>query len=92
MSSNTVTLTQVNQSIQVEPRGETRTPSLTLVDINFRKVFRRTNRTIEPVFEIHNLMNVATVQSRNTTLGPAYGIAANISRGRMLKFGLNVKF
>ncbi len=92
VSSNTVTLTQVNQSIQVEPRGETRTPSLTLVDMNFRKVFRLEQRTIEPVFEIHNLMNVSTVQSRNTTLGPAYGIAANISRGRMLKFGANVKF
>jgi hypothetical protein len=92
VSSNTVTLTQVNQSVQVEPRGETRTPKLTLVDVNFRKVFRQANRTFEPVFEIHNLMNVATVQSRNTTLGPAYGQAANISRGRMLKFGLNVKF
>ena len=28
VSSNTVTLTQVNQSIQVEPRGETRRPAL----------------------------------------------------------------
>jgi hypothetical protein len=37
-------------------------------------------------------MNVATIQSRNTVLGPAYGQAANISRGRMLKFALNVKF
>ena len=44
------------------------------------------------MFEIHNLVNVSTVQSRNTVLGPAYGQAANISRGRMLKFGANVKF
>ena len=92
VSGNTVTLTQVNQSIQVESRGTTRTPSLTLVDMNLRKIFRTHDRTIEPVFEIHNLMNVATVQSRNSTLGPAYGQAANISRGRMLKFGINVKF
>ena len=92
VSSNTVPLTQVNQSVQVEPRGETRTPSLTLVDMSFRKVFRREHRTIEPVFEVHNLMNVATVQSRNSTLGPAYGLAANISRGRMLKLGLSMKF
>jgi hypothetical protein len=92
VSSNSVALTQVNQSIQVEPRGQTRTPALTLVDLNIRKVFRRADRTIEPLFEAHNLMNVATVQSRNSTLGPAYGIAANISRGRMLKFGINVKF
>jgi hypothetical protein len=92
VSSNTVALTQVNQSIQVEPRGETRTPALTLVDMNFRKILRTGDRTFEPVFEIHNLMNVATVQSRNSVLGPAYGLAANISRGRMLKFGVNVKF
>ena len=92
VSSNTVALTQDNQSIQVEPRGTTQTPALTLVDLNFRKVFRTSERTIEPVFELHNLMNVATIQSRNTVLGPAYGQAANISRGRMLKFALNVKF
>jgi len=92
VSSNTVALTQVNQSIQIEPRGTTRTPSLTLVDMSFRKVFRRAERSFEPVFEVHNLMNVATVQSRNSVLGPAYGQAANISRGRMLKFAMNVKF
>jgi hypothetical protein len=92
VSSNTIALTQVNQSIQIEPRGTTRTPSLTLVDASFRKIFRSGDRSIEPVFEMHNLMNVATIQSRNTVLGPAYGRAANISRGRMLKFAVNVKF
>ena len=92
VGSNTVALTQVTQSIQVEPRGTTQTPALTLVDMSVRKVFRRTERTIEPVFEVHNLMNVATIQSRNTVLGPAYGQAANIARGRMIKFALNVKF
>jgi hypothetical protein len=82
----------VSQSIQVEPRGETRTPSLTLADVSFRKVLRMKDRTFEPVFEVHNLMNVATVQSRNAVLGPSYGVAANISRGRLLKFAVNVKF
>jgi len=92
VSRDTVTLTQVNQSIQVGPRGEIRLPTLTLADMSLRKVFRFNQRTIEPLFEVHNLMNVATIQSRNSTLGPAYGRPANISRGRMLKFGLNVKF
>jgi hypothetical protein len=92
VSRNTVTLTQVSQSILVEPRGTTRLPRLTLVDLNVRKLFRTNQRSIEPVFELHNLFNVATIQSRNTTLGPAYGRASNISRGRLLKFGLNVKF
>ncbi|HUF66725.1 MAG TPA: TonB-dependent receptor [Gemmatimonadaceae bacterium] len=92
VSRNTVTLTQVSQSILIEPRGTIRLPSLTLVDLNVRKILRVDQRSIEPVFEIHNLFNVATVQSRNTTLGPAYGRANNISRGRLLKFGVNVKF
>ena len=92
VSRDTVTLTQVNQSIQVGPRGEIRLPTLTLADMSLRKVFRFNQRTIEPLFEVHNLMNVATIQSRNSTLGPAYGRPANISRGRMLKFGVNVKF
>ena len=39
--------------------------------MNFRKSFpNRRERTIEPVFEVHNLMNVATVQSRNTRARP----------------------
>ena len=63
-NGNTVALTQVKQSIQVESRGETRTPSLTLVDVNMRKIFRAHERTIEPVFEIHNLMNVATCRAQ----------------------------
>ena len=36
VSRNTVTLTQVSQSILVEPRGTTRLPSLTLVDVKRR--------------------------------------------------------
>ena len=48
VSSNTVTLTQVNQSIQVEPRARPAGPSLTLADMSFRKIFRfdreRSNR------------------------------------------------
>jgi hypothetical protein len=92
VGSNTVALTQVSQSILVEPRGTTRLPSLTLVDFNVRKIFRMDQRSIEPVFEIHNVFNVATIQNRNTVLGPAYGVVRDISRGRLLKFGLNVKF
>jgi hypothetical protein len=92
VSRSTVTLTQVSQSILVEPRGTTRLPSLTLVDFNVRKIFRVQQRSVEPVFEIHNAFNVATVQNRNTVLGPAYGQVRDISRGRLLKFGLNIKF
>jgi hypothetical protein len=78
-SSNTVPLTQVNQFVEVEPRRETRTPSLTLVDMSFQKVVRRELRTVEPVFE-GRPDERGDGQSRNSTSDPAYGLAANIAR------------
>ena len=32
------------------------------------------------------------IQARTTVLGPAYGRASNIVFGRMVKFGVNMKF
>ena len=87
-----MTLTQVTQSIVVEPRGTTRLPNVDLVDMNLRKIFRFDQRTVEPVFEIHNVLNANAIQDRTTVLGPAYGQVGNILRGRMLKFALNMKF
>jgi hypothetical protein len=92
VSRSTIALTQVSQSILIEPRGTTRLPSLTLVDLNVRRIFRTNDGSIEPVFEIHNAFNVATIQNRNTVLGPAYGQVRDISRGRLLKFGVYVRF
>jgi hypothetical protein len=87
----TAALTQVTQSIVVEPRGTTRLPDVNLVDVNVRKIFRiRSGFTIQPVFEIFNLLNSSAIQARNTVLGPAYGRAANTLRGRMFKFGFNM--
>ena len=63
-----------------------------LVDFNARRVFRINNRTIEPVVELHNVFNSSAIQDRTTVLGPAYGQVNNILRGRMVKFGMNVKF
>jgi hypothetical protein len=92
VSRDTVVLTQVSQSLVVEPRGTTRLPSVTLVDFNLRKIFRMKQRSIEPVFEVHNVFNANAIQDRNTVLGPAYGVVGNILRGRMLKFGMNARF
>jgi Carboxypeptidase regulatory-like domain len=92
VARDTVVLTQVTQSITVEPRGTTRLPNVTLVDFNARRLFRINNRTIEPVIELHNVFNSNAIQDRTTVLGPAYGQVNNILRGRMVKFGMNVKF
>ena len=92
VARDTVALTQVTQSIVVEPRGTTRLPSVNLVDFNARKIFRMQNRTVEPVVELYNVFNTNAIQDRTTVLGPAYGVVGNILRGRMVKFAMNVKF
>jgi hypothetical protein len=50
------------------------------------------HRSFEPVAEVFNVMNTSAIQARTTVLGPNYGNVANILRGRMAKFAVNVKF
>jgi hypothetical protein len=93
VGATTVPLTQVTQSIVVQPRGTTRLPDVNLLDVNIKRVFKFSDRfSAQPALEIYNLLNSNAVQSRTTVLGPAYYRAANIVFGRMVKFGLNVNF
>jgi hypothetical protein len=92
VARDTVVLTQVTQSVAVEPRGASRLPNVTLVDFNARRVFRFADRTLEPVIEFHNVFNTNAIQDRTTVLGPAYGQVNNILRGRMVKFAMYIKF
>jgi len=89
---DTATLTQVTQVITVEPQGTTRLPAVTLIDMSFKKAFRFNNRSIEPSLDLFNIGNINTITSRSAQLGPAYGNVSGIIRGRMAKFGLNVRF
>jgi hypothetical protein len=92
VGTDSATLTQVTQVITVEPQGTTRLPSVTMIDMSFRKAFRFNNRSVEPSFELFNIGNINTITSRSAQLGPAYGRVSNIIRGRLAKFGLNVRF
>ena len=93
VGASTVALTQVTQSIVVEPRGTTRLPDVNLVDINVKKNIRVGSQlSAQPVVEVFNLLNSNAIQARTTVLGPAYGRASNIVFGRMVKFGVNMKF
>jgi hypothetical protein len=89
---DSATLTQVTQVMTIEPQGTSRLPSVAMIDLSLRRTFRFDNRSIEPALEIFNLGNISTVTSRSAQLGPAYGRVSNIIRGRMAKFGLNVRF
>ncbi len=90
----TVPLTQVNQSVVVEPAGTRRRPSVTMVNLNLGKTLRlkRDGATVEPRIDIFNLFNAAAITDRVTQLGPAYGNALEILAARLVKFGVNVSF
>ena len=92
VGSNTVALTRVTQRVTYEPRGTTRLPDVNLVDISVRKSWTNGRYSVEPIMDIFNVGNVSTIRARSTQLGPSYGVASDVVRGRIIKFGLNVKF
>ncbi len=92
VGNNTIALTQGTTSIIVEPRGTSRLPNLSQLDMSFRKVFRAGGRIYQPRVDIYNLMYTATVINRVTTLGASYGAVGSIQRGALVKFGMHVDF
>jgi hypothetical protein len=92
VTSSTVALTRVTQVVTYEPRGTTRLPDVNLFDISVRRTFSTGRYSIEPVMDMFNVGNVDTIRARSTQLGPNYGVASDVVRGRIIKFGVNVKF
>ncbi|MGE3513408.1 MAG: TonB-dependent receptor, partial [Vicinamibacterales bacterium] len=92
VSNATTTLTQVTQSIVVEPRATTRLPSVNLVDLTVKRAFKLDRVRIQPALDLFNIFNSNAIQARTTVLGPAYRRASNIVFGRMVKFAVNVDF
>ena len=92
VSGNTVALTQVTQSLVVEPRGTTRLPPLNSIDVSVKRSFKRGAVSFEPRLDLYNLTNAATILGRITQLGPTYGRVNSIQKGRLIKVGFNVDF
>ena len=92
VGANTARLTQVTQSLVVEPRGTTRPPSVNSLDVSLRKTWKYHNVALEPVMDTYNLLNAASLLSRITQLGPTYLTPATIQRGRLIRLGVNVNF
>jgi len=92
VSRDTVTLTQVTQSIAVTESGNTRLPGVTMFDMSFRKTFQSGRASIEPVVDFFNIGNANTIVRRTKQLGPAYDRVLKILLPRMVKFGVNVNF
>ena len=70
VSGNTVALTQVNQSLVVEPRGTTRLPPLNSIDFSIKRPFKRGAVSFEPRLDLYNLANSATDPGPNHSAGP----------------------
>jgi hypothetical protein len=92
VGNNTVALTQGTQVLTVEPRGTTRLPPVSSLDVSIRKSWRINGKSIEPRIDFYNLTNAATILGRITQLGPTYGRVSNIQRGRLIKLGASVEF
>jgi len=86
-------LTQVNQTVQVAPRGEFRYPWQNLVDVRVTKIFRLSNGVrVEPTVDVYNIFNNNAVTSAVTTIGTSLGRPSAIVMGRLLRVGVHITF
>ena len=92
VNAATTALTRVTQTLAVEPRASTRLPDVNMVDLSLRRPMQLGTWSLEPVLDVFNLTNGSAIRARSTVLGPLYGRASDVQRGRLIKFGLNVKF
>lgn len=92
VNAATIPLTRVTQSIAVQPRASTRLPDVNMLDLSLRRPMQIGRYSVEPVLDIFNMTNGSAIRARSTVLGPLYFRASDVQRGRLMKFGLNVKF
>jgi hypothetical protein len=93
VTSTTVSLTQGNTSVRVQPRGTTRLPDNTILDMRFSKTVRiGENLKVDPALDIFNLTNSNSIQERVTQMGPTFNRANGILRGRMFRLGFQMQF
>jgi hypothetical protein len=86
-------LRQTSQDVQLVPTGEFRKPDQTLLDLRIGRRFRGAGSlTVEPLFEIYNLLNENASVTEVETVGAALGrISRNID-GRLVRLGVKVGF
>ena len=92
VTGTTVVLTQVSQSIRVQPRGDSRLPDTNMIDVGAKKSFRFGRYSVEPGIDVFNVLNASPIQLRITQLGTTYGRPSRILAPRLVRFDLNVTF
>jgi hypothetical protein len=86
-------LRQASQDVLLVPTGDVRKPNQTLLDLRVGRRFEGSRGlSIEPLFEIYNLLNENASVSEVETVGTALGrISRNID-GRLVRVSLKVSF
>jgi hypothetical protein len=92
VGSQTVKLTQVSQTLVVQPSGTIRQPNVNIVDLNLKRALKFRGMTVYPRVDVFNVLNTSGIQSYITQLGPTYGNAITILDGRLIKFGANLNW
>jgi carboxypeptidase family protein/TonB-dependent receptor-like protein len=86
-------LTQVNQNVMLLATGDRRAPTWSLLDLRLSKVLRfGQSRTVEPMFELYNLLNENAALSQVTTVGTAFGRISSTVDGRLIRLGFRMAF
>jgi outer membrane receptor for ferric coprogen and ferric-rhodotorulic acid len=91
--SLTVSLNQGYVSVPTELRGQTRYPSVSLLDLRVSRVFKVGPKAkLEAMLNLFNALNAATIISEVTTVGAAFGTPQQIMTPRILGFGARLTF
>jgi hypothetical protein len=86
-------LTQGQQTVWVQPRGEDRTETVSkFVDIRFAKRFRIGTSQIEGTVDLFNLLNANHVLNQNTAIGTTWSRPSLILTPRIVRFGVTARF
>ncbi len=85
-------LTQVSQVIQLDARGDTRLPSINLLDMRLSRAIRFNGQRLEPMVELYNALNNNAPITTNQTVGTNYGFITENVTARVLKFGVRYTF
>lgn len=86
-------LNQGPVTVNLEPGGVIRLPSVNLLNVRFSRTFTFADRyQIEPLIDLFNMANAQTVVARVTSFGPAYLRPSNTVNPFLARLGLRFTF
>jgi hypothetical protein len=88
-----LTASQASETVRLVPRGEDRTETVNqFLDIRFAKRFTLANGSVEPTFDVFNLLNANHVLLQNEQIGSTWARPTRILAPRIIRFGITARF